>query len=175
MRMWNYGETQKHERIGDFSRNDQRSSTQSDSTQSDEESLQSDQRSATHSDQSSFDSIKAENGSHLSEEEDTFVKCTLLLKSGKVLTIAYPKMGDKRLSMGFFFHLAKTSLNLSECHIQLTIGRTTIPAQNAGKKIFLLSEVQDMIGEHGEVKINVMRVASQKKDKLGPRTSFPCA
>ena len=112
----------------------------------------------------SFGSGQRDDGSHPSEEEPSLVKCTLLLMSGEVLTTTYLKMEDERLSMGHFFHLAKTSLSVSECEIRLAIGRTTLTAQDAARKFFALQEVQDMMGEHAEVKINVVRVDPRNED-----------
>jgi hypothetical protein len=78
--------------------------------------------------------------------------------SGDVLATENVEMGDADLSIGIFFNTAKMALRCAERKIQLVIGNQSFDntAAKLEQKFFLLDEVQDMIGEHGEVKINVV-------------------
>ena len=84
----------------------------------------------------------------------------MTLLSGSVLATADPDLSDTRLSLGYFFNLAKHKLNVGEKQIKLAIRRDSWCADSAGGKFFALQAVQDEIGERGEVKITVIRTIS---------------
>jgi hypothetical protein len=95
------------------------------------------------------------------------MKCKLLMMSGEVVATTYPELGDKRLSLGHFFHIAKTSLGVAEREISLVIGRNSaepVRAESMGEKFFALASTQDAIAEHGEVEIYVVRVDARNED-----------
>ena len=51
----------------------------------------------------------------------------------------------------------------SHCLLRLVVGKTTLSAENAGRKFFALQEIQDAIGEHAEVKIYVVCVDTDRQ------------
>ena len=104
----------------------------------------------------SFENDQRDWGSQSSEEKPSLVKCTLVLMSGGVLSSEFVNMGD--LSIGNLFNIAKTTLSVTKCEIQLAIGTTRLTAANSEQMCFALDEVQEMIREHGEVKVVVVRV-----------------
>ena len=114
----------------------------------------------------SFGSMQRNLGTQTYEEEPSLVKCTLAMMSGKVLHTEVVNMNDTRLSIGKFFHIAKTALQATECEIRITIGKRALTADKATMKFFKLPEVQDMIGNCNEVKIDVVRI-DPRTEKCG--------